>query len=236
MLWLAAAALALGGYAGCSPRVTKYALKKVYLVSSQVYYVPAGQFKTVDFAPPPAPESEAQKQDLANTLAWQDKRTGADCAKARLTAEADYDFFWADKSPFPSPLPDEVKGFFSRLDSDLGDAVDNMKKRYQRLRPYKAYPGRAIPCIKKSMGYSYPSGHSSYSRVFADVLADIVPARKDEFLKKADEIAVDRVIGGVHFQTDIAAGKVFGDLYHSELRKSEAYLKDIEKMKALLVD
>ena len=49
----------------------------------------------------------------------------------------------------------------------------------------------------------------------------------------ADEIAQDRVIGGVHFSTDIAAGKVFGDLYHNELLKSEAYKRDIERMKAL---
>jgi acid phosphatase (class A) len=67
------------------------------------------------------------------------------------------------------------------------------------------------------------------------VLTDIVPERKAEFFGKADEMAWDRVIGGVHFPTDIAAGKVFGDLYHAELLKSEAYRKDIEKMKALLV-
>lgn len=231
----AALALALGSCGGCSPRTTRYALKKAHLTGSQVYYVPAGQFKTVKFNPPPGAESDAQQQDLAATLAWQNKRTENDCFKARETAKADYDFFWGDKSPFPSPLPDEVNKFFIRLESDLGDAVSVMKDRYERLRPYKAYPGQALPCIKKSSGYSYPSGHSSYARVFANVLADIVPARKDEFLEKADEIALDRVIGGVHYKTDIAAGRVFGDLFHAGLLKSEAYKKDIEKMKTLLV-
>ncbi len=109
-----------------------------------------------------------------------------------------------------------------------------MKDRYRRPRPFKAYPGQAGPCISKSRGYSYPRGHSSFSRVFAEVLSDIVPERRSEFLDKADEIALDRVIGGVHFPTDIAAGKVFGDNFHAELLKSPGYLKDIERIKALL--
>ena len=66
------------------------------------------------------------------------------------------------------------------------------------------------------------------------MLSDIVPERRAEFFAKADEIALDRVIGGVHFPTDIAAGKVFGDRFHAELLKSPAYLKDIETMKTRL--
>lgn len=232
-LLLIFAALALSGSA-CSSPTSRIALKRAHLVSQQTYYVPAEQFKTVQFAPPPAPGSAEQEADLASIMAWQNKRTEADCEKAKATAKADYDFFWGKKNPFPEPLPAEVKEFFGRLAQDLDDAVTNMKKRWERPRPFNAYPGQAEPCIKKSSGFSYPSGHSSFSRVFANVLADIVPERKDEFFAKADEIAMDRVIGGVHFPTDIAAGKRFGDLYHAELLKSEAYRKDIEKMKALL--
>lgn len=233
-LVLVLAALALGA-AACSSPTAKVALKRAHLVSAQTYYVEAAQFKTVEFAPPPAFDSDAQKADIGTIMDWQNKRTKADCKKARKTAKADYEFFWGGRSPFPEPLPAEVNEFFGRLALDLDDAVTNMKGRWQRPRPFRAYPGQAEPCIKKSRGFSYPSGHSSFSRVFTNVLADIVPERRDEFFAKSDEIAQDRVIGGVHFPTDIAAGKVFGDLYHAELLKSGAYLKDIEKMKALLV-
>ncbi len=219
----------------CSSPTAKFILKKAGLVSTQTYYIPAAQFKTVQFNPPPAPDSDAQREDLAAILAWQNKRTEADCAKANVTANFTADTFLGENSLFPKPLPDEVRKFIDRVSSDLEDAVTNMKERYQRPRPYKAYPDQTQPCIKKSWGYSYPSGHSSFSRVFANVLADIVPERRDEFFKKADEIAQDRVIGGVHFPTDIAAGKVFGDLYHAELLKSEGYRKDIEKMKTFLL-
>lgn len=234
-LGLAVIALALGiGASSCL--TTRVILKRVGLISSKTYYyVPAEQFKTVEFTPPPAFDSDAQKADIATILDWQKKRTKADCDKAQITADSSYDFFWGDKSPFPQPLPKEVKKFFERLSTDRDTAVTNMKERYGRPRPFIAYPDQAKPCIHGSSGYSYPSGHSTHSRVFADVLGDIVPERKAEFLAKADEIADDRVIGGVHFPTDVAAGKVFGDLFYDDLLKSPEYLKDIEKMKTFLV-
>ncbi|HAT72227.1 MAG TPA: hypothetical protein DCS63_05365 [Elusimicrobia bacterium] len=234
LLALAFVAVALGGGA-CSSPTGRIALKRAHLISQQTYYVPAEQFKTLNFAPPPASGSEAQQTDFAAIMDWQSRRTAADCAKADITARQTYDSFWGEKSPFPRPLPDEVKDFFDRLASDLEEAVTNMKERWQRPRPYMAYPDQAKPCIKKSRGRSYPSGHASFSRVFANVMTDIVPERRDEFFAKADEIARDRVIGGVHYPTDIAAGKAFGDLYHAELLKSEAYRAEIDKMKALLV-
>ena len=223
------------GVGACSSPTVQLAFKRAHLTSQQTYYVPAEQFKTAQFAPPPASDSDAQKADLAAILDWQQKRTEADCAKSTLTSNATYDSFWGDKSPFPQPLPAEVKKFFDRLSSDLDSAVSVMKDRYGRPRPYNAYPDQAKPCIRKSWGNSYPSGHASFSRVFADVLTDIVPERKAEFFAKADEIALDRVIGGVHFPTDIAAGKVFGDQFHAELLKSPGYQQDIERMKSLLV-
>lgn len=221
------AALALGACAHRQPAVTEQAHVQ------QVYYVNAEPFKTMQFAPPPASNSMQQQADIAAVLSWQNKRTEADCAKSSQTAASDYYSFWGAKSPFPEPLPAAVKEFFERLASDLGTAVENLKNRYQRPRPYMAYSD-AQPCIKKSKGFSYPSGHSSFSRVFANVLSELVPERRAEFFAKADEIARDRVIGGVHFPSDIAAGKVFGDQYHAELLKSEAYQKDITKMKTLL--
>lgn len=227
-------ALALGGSACSSPNA-KIALKRAHLVPAKVYYVPADQFKTLQFAPPPAPDSDAQKADIAAILDWQKKRTQADCEKSYATSRATYDSFWGARSPFPEPLPGEVKEFFERIALDLDEAVTNMKERWERPRPFVAYPAQAEPCIKKAGGYSYPSGHSTFSRVFANVLTDIVPERKAEFFAKADEIALDRVIGGVHYPTDIAAGKAFGDLYHEDLLKSEAYRKDIARMKTLLV-
>jgi acid phosphatase (class A) len=197
-------------------------------------YVSPEVFKTAQFAPPPAAGSEEQKADIASVLNLQRERTEADCLRARGTANANYDFFWGESNPFPAPLPAAVKKFFRRLDYDCGESVTVMKNRFLRPRPFIAYQDAQPCCSTRYLGYSYPSGHAFYARVFANVLGDIVPERKDEFMSIADAIAADRVIGGVHYPTDIAAGKVFGDEFHARLLKSHAYLHDIEKMKSLL--
>lgn len=199
----------------------------------KVFYVSAELFKSFDFPAPPAMNSEGQRADIEAVLDWQTKRTAADCDAASVTANASCDFFWAGKNFFSEPVPAEVKVFFERLSSDLKEADFVMKNRYRRIRPYDAYAG-AAPCIKRSASYSYPSGHSLFARVFADVLGDIAPERKDEFIKTADQIALNRVIGGVHYPTDIEAGKLFGDEFHAQLQKSPAYLQDLEKMKIFL--
>jgi len=219
----------------CSSPAARAILRKTHLSSTQAYYVPAARFKTIRFFPPPAPGSEGEKTDLAAVLDWQNKRTQPQCGHANLTSTFGYDYFWGEKSPFPGPLPVEVKEFLDHINSDLGAAVDVLKDRYQRPRPYKAYPDQAHPCIDKSWGYSYPSGHAALSRVLAGVLSDLVPGRRYEFFDRADEIAQDRVIGGVHYPADIASGKAFGDIFHAELLNSSAYRRDLERMKTFLV-
>ena len=201
--------------------------------AERVYYVNPEPFRTAVFPPPPAPGSMEQQADIAAVLAWQNKRTEADCAKAARTSEENYDAFWGANSPFPEPPPAALKEFFGRLASDLEASLNRMKKRYQRPRPFMAY-AEAQPCVKKPKSFSYPSGHTIFSRVYAGVLTDIVPERQGEFYAKADEIAQDRIVGGVHYPADIAAGKVFADMYLVELRKSQDYRNDIQKLRELL--
>lgn len=231
LLFLAALALA----ASCASPVRKPARQAV----QQAYnYVPAGQFAAMDFPLPPVPGSAAQKADIAAVMDWQGKRTLEDCARAESVFFVSYEIFWGDgvffgdKAPFRADAAGEVKEFFDRVDSDAGAAVDVMKERFKRPRPYEEYPV-VEPCVKKSRSPSYPSGHAAFARIFAYVLGDIVPERGADFMKKADEIARDRVIGGAHYPSDIAAGKAFGAEFHARLRKSPGYIGDVEKLKAL---
>ncbi len=204
--------------------------------ATQNTYVSIEKFNALPFPSPPAPCSEKWKNDSAVLADWRGKRSQADCDRADSSFFVAFDSFWGKKSPFPEPLPVEVQVFFDRLDSDIGTIAKVMKNCYKRPRP-----DNPSPCpwtnarMKKNKGYSYPSTHAAISRVFANVLTDIVPQRKSAFIARADEIARDRVIIGVHYPSDIAAGKDLGDLFHAELIKSEAYRNDLVNIKALLV-
>jgi acid phosphatase (class A) len=201
---------------------------------------PAGYVDVARFAatePPPAPGSEAEAADVAALLDSRARRTDADCARANATFFVRFDSLWGERSPFPRPLPAELQAFFDRIDSEIGTIAQMMKERFKRPRPDLLPPCPAPPGGKgRGGGYSYPSTHAAISRAFADVLGDLVPARKAEFIERADAIAADRVLIGVHYPTDVAAGKALADRYHGALLGSQAYRTDLEDMRALLVD
>jgi len=45
---------------------------------------------------------------------------------------------------------------------------------------------------------------------FALLLAELAPERRDAILEAGRQVGVDRVVGGVHFPTDIEAGQRLG--------------------------
>ncbi|MDA8130546.1 MAG: phosphatase PAP2 family protein [Elusimicrobia bacterium] len=227
-LLLAAAALSLGA---CAHKAMMTAESRT--APAAAHYVAPAYFADAAFPPPPAPDSMEQAADIAGVLAWQNKRTEEDCARARRTADEEYYDYWGSTSPFGGAVPAEFKDLFAGLAEDFEAALEVMKDRFRRPRPFVTYE-EAMPCVKKKSSYSYPSGHASASRVTADVLSDLVPERGDEFFAKADEIAQDRVVGGAHYPADVEAGKKFGDLFHEQLLRSEKYRDDLQKAKDLL--
>jgi membrane-associated phospholipid phosphatase len=57
---------------------------------------------------------------------------------------------------------------------------------------------------------SYVSGHSTTSGAAATVLGHFFPQRRDELAAMADEAALSRLYGGIHFASDNAAGLELG--------------------------
>ena len=182
---------------------------------------------------PPAAGSYEDSEDIRAVLEWQDRRTGAQCAAARAEMSHDYDTFFSKISPFGSPTPAQVKKFFGDVAKDSVAAHTFLKDAYQRPRPADR-DSRVRPCIPNARGLSYPSGHSAMSRLFALILADLVPARRAEFMAKADESALLRVIGGAHHPTDTAAGKLLADTLYKALKQEPSFLADLKALKPLL--
>ncbi|MDA8130659.1 MAG: phosphatase PAP2 family protein [Elusimicrobia bacterium] len=182
---------------------------------------------------PPADGSYEDREDLRAVLDWQARRTGAQCAAARAEMSHDYETFFGKISPFGSPTPPEVKKFFNNVSKDSVAAHTFLKDAYRRPRPADR-DSRVKPCIPNARGLSYPSGHSAMSRLFALILSDLVPSRRAEFLAKADESALLRVIGGAHHPTDTQAGKLLADTLYEALKKEPAFRADLRALKPLL--
>ncbi len=157
-------------------------------------------------SPPPA-GSIAAAADLDTVLQVQASRSPEDIAWAR-TIEKDDVFLnraivgeWLE----PSNLP-VTAAFFRSLATDL-KAIDTASKLpFKRHRPYEV-DARVKPCVSLPSSSSYPSGSALQALVWAELLAELVPGKRAALLERAHRAAWGRVIGGVHFPTDIEAGR-----------------------------
>ncbi|MDA8132133.1 MAG: phosphatase PAP2 family protein [Elusimicrobia bacterium] len=243
LLFLSLALLPLQGHAGVLGELSSGRSAAVPVVPSavpaEVRAAPKPHYLSLDgldlraVPAPPAAGSYEDREDIRAVLDWQARRTGAQCAAARAEMSHDYETFFGRISPFGSPTPPEVKKFFDNVSKDSVAAHTFLKDAYQRPRPADR-DGRIKPCIPNARGLSYPSGHSAMSRLFALILSDLVPSRRAEFMAKADESALLRVIGGAHHPTDTEAGKALADALYKELKKEPAFMADMKALKPLL--
>jgi acid phosphatase (class A) len=65
--------------------------------------------------------------------------------------------------------------------------------------------------------------------VRAAVLSEVFPDRRAELQDRARAAAWARVIGGVHFPTDLDGGRRLAEACVAELRKSAAFRAAVEK-------
>ncbi len=201
--------------------------------SATGHYLDPRELDLRSVAAAPADGSAQDKEDFRVILDWQARRTPAQCAAAKSEMNHDYNTFFGRLSPFPAPLPETVKTFFKNVQKDSVAAHKFLKDVYKRGRPF-VRDARVQPCLPRVQGFAYPSGHSAMARLEALILADLVPARRNDFMAKADESALLRVLGGVHHPTDTAAGKALADLLYKELKKNAAFASDLKAIKNLL--
>jgi PAP2 superfamily protein len=75
-------------------------------------------------------------------------------------------------------------------------------------------PSQMDPSIRTPIGLpnfpSYSSGHSTFSAAAASVLSYLFPAGAASFAAMRDEAAISRLYGGIHYRSDIEAGKAHG--------------------------
>src|ERR1700678_4029686 len=88
-----------------------------------------------------------------------------------------------------------------------------LKPWFHRMRPFDALPPGAVhQAFQTSHLGSMPSLHAANSFALAVVLSRAVPRLAPLFYGMASLIALSRVVGGVHWPSDVVAGALFGSL------------------------
>jgi len=110
------------------------------------------------------------------------------------------------------------------------------KNTFKRPRPF-VENGGAI-CVNPeawlAKSYSYPSGHSTFSWTAGLVLAEIAPDRAGEILSRARVYGESRVVCGVHYASDVQAGRLVAATVFSALQSHPAFQADIQRARSEL--
>ncbi len=180
---------------------------------------------------PPSLGSEEQKAEIEALLAIQATRTSEQVK--RVEAEMKFDmtafdgimgsWFTPENLPKTNKLLKDAAAeskVFSTAAKDL----------FQRKRPYWD-DDRLKPLGERETECGYPSGHATRGILFARILLKLEPKKKDRLLERGREIGWDRAIGGVHYPSDVAAGRELGlAVAHALLTNSEfkAQLREVK--------
>lgn len=226
-LRLLAAAAVLGFLCACTPAAHRHDNSAVYIQKSRL--------EAIEFPAAPAPGSPVAAADFIELHNWQAKRTAGQCAAALAQGNAYFEDFFGDLKPFVSPLPKESRKFLLRVREDASTAVTIMKARNARPRPFLT-DAALEPCIGRAAGQAYPSGHATISRLYALMLTELMPLRRSEFMARADQAALNRVIGGVHHPSDIEAGKQLADLLFSRFMENPEFRANMDKLRRYAVN
>ncbi|SEB24631.1 phosphatase PAP2 family protein [Variovorax sp. YR216] len=110
--------------------------------------------------------------------------------------------------------------------TDTALATYKAKDRYVRTRPFVML--KAGSCTPKEEAMlakdgSYPSGHSAIGWGWALVLTELAPDRADALLQRGRAFSQSRAICGVHWQSDIEAGRLVGSATVARLQANPVF-------------
>ncbi len=184
--------------------------------------------------PPLALESPQMKSELTEVLNLQLSRTPEMVEHAQADAVEDiWRFSDVLGSKFNKEKLPKLNAFFIRVLASEGPVTDPAKDVWKRPRPHQ-YSELAKPVVKLSKSYSYPSGHATAGTLMGIILANMLPEKRAEIMQRAYEYANNRIVAGIHFRSDVEAGRMAGTLIAAALMNRADFNAEFDLARAEL--
>ena len=184
--------------------------------------------------PPPAPDSAAQRRDLDAVLEIQGTRTKAQVADAQADQKASV-FRFADVlgRKFSEERLPKTAALAEKACREASAVVGVAKQSWSRPRPYVT-SRQVKPVLSNVTAGSYPSGHATCGYIWAIILADMIPEKRDKLFVRGVRYGQNRVVGGVHYPTDAEAGRLSAAVIAVALSDNPAFRSDFASAKVEL--
>lgn len=198
------------------------------------YLVAEGAPNAANFLPPPPAAGSLREQHdialyrstraMAGTSRWDQARADNEIetpSAPRIFAEALGITFTPEAMPTLTLL-------LGRMLGDLETIQTPAKRGHFRPRPFVTEPADTCftpePWLASSG--SYPSGHTALGWAWALVLAEMAPDRADAILARGLDYGDSRMICGVHYASDVEAGRIVGAAMVAALKADPAFRAD----------
>jgi acid phosphatase (class A) len=190
--------------------------------------------------PPPAPGSARQAADLQlhqqtrtlrNTPRWEQAFKDVNLK----FPEAAGVFSCALDMPISQEATPHLNMLLRRSLIDAGFATYKAKDHYNRKRPF-AELGETT-CAPKEEAHlskdgSYPSGHAALGWAWGLILAGLAPDKANALLQRGHAFGDSRMVCGVHWQSDLEAGRVVGAAAVARLQADPVFQAQAQLAKA----
>jgi acid phosphatase (class A) len=185
--------------------------------------------------PPPALDSIQMKAELGEILTIQVTRTKE--MEARAIADATENIWRfadvVDSPKFNAATLPKLAAFFDRVTETEGAVVDPAKDVWKRPRPH-LYSDLVRPVVPLSKSGSYPSGHATVGTLMGIELANMLPEKRAQIMARAWEFGHNRVVGGIHYPSDIEMGRISGTVIAQTISTHPDFKADFDAAKAEL--
>jgi len=207
-----------------------------FSISEKPYMTP----NEVDFAtlipPPPAENSMQGKLDDQFILDAQKNMTPQKMADIQRDFAQDV---FVVGEPVLGPNFNKEKlpmtaAFFAKVVKEAGTGVGPLKQKYKKMRPFQYDKNIHTPenIASKSMGPTYPSGHSTTGAISAILLSQIVPEKRDALYERGWEYGINRVMSGAAYPSDWDAAHMIAELAVFQMEKNPDFQADFQSVKS----
>lgn len=211
-----------------------------YADHPQGYLGADSRFEALAFLPlPPEVDSLRAQNDLAVYRATRALKGQPRWFQAAADAEivmpsAPNVFSEALGAPFEPERTPTLALLLGRMHADLEMIQASAKASHARPRPFVSEPADicvdAAPWLAESG--SYPSGHAAMGWAWALVLSELAPDRAEAILTRGLAYGDSRAICGVHYVSDVEAGRLMGAALVARLKAEPAFQRDLERARA----